>query len=185
MKKKKKSINTLVYDSIQECLDAARICIKTNKDGKQDNCFGIPALILLCCVIDSIGSFYQKSSFEHPLSKFKGITKGCHFHDFYNAFSNVLKEHISKEDFCKGQHSILVAYRNRSVHNTGLYDNCFIMKGDGLDLYRMDEQGLVFLNIERLYNIIVDCFDKFKSEHPQPFVSSEESPSLTGNTTNG
>ena len=176
------NINALVYDSIQECLDAARICIDTPKKEKVEICLGIPALILLCCAIDSIGSFYQKSYFEYLLSKFKGVTPGCHFRHFYDAFSDVLKEHISREDFCNGHKSILIAYRNRCVHNTGLYDNCIIKKGSGSDLYCKDEQGLTILNIELLYEIISDCFERLKREHPLPDVSSTESPSFTGNT---
>lgn len=175
----KNNVSALVYDSIQESLDAANICIKSSKTNN-GGCYGMPALILLCCVIDSMGGFYQNNMFKWLDSNFKGISQGHHFSCFYDAFKSIIGCVIDKTDFCKGKFSVVAAYRNKSVHNGGLYGNCIITT-EGDNLYKKVD-GKIILNIQILYNTISKCFEKFKEEHPLKCESLETNTSCTGNT---
>ena len=172
MSKYNKDVNALVRDSIHECLEIAKICIEKQKDEK-GNCYGMPALILLCDVIDSIGSYFTKGFYEVLKDNFKGIGSGTHYSEFYDAFTDIMGKEINKSDFCDGSNSIVLAYRNRSVHNSGLNPNCFIVtKGEKLCEQNDDGKGIK-LNIKRLYDIVAMCNEKFKKEHPISEATTE------------
>lgn len=170
-----KDVNPLVYESIQESLDIAKKCIETKKDGSSDGCYGMPALILLCSAIDSMGSFYpSKNVFSWLNNTFKGSGKGTHFSEFYDAFYDIIHTEISKDDFCKGSYSIAVAYRNRSIHNNGLWENTIITT-EGTTLLEKDEQnGKRTLNIVKLLDLTEQCFAKLQKEHLLPQKEEEQ-----------
>ena len=193
MSKYNKDVNALVRDSIHECLDISKMCIEKQKDEK-GNCYGMPALILLCDVIDSIGCYFINGSYEALKGNFKGVGSGTHFDVFYDAFADILDKEINKSEFCDGQKSIVIAYRNRSMHNSGLAPNCFITT-KGEKLYEQNDiDKEYFLDIKRLYDIVVTCNEKLEKEHPISRETSDDgdlsnkitepidSNTITGNT---
>ena len=160
-------------DSIHECLEIAKMCIEKQKDDK-GSCYGMPALILLCDVIDSIGSYFVNGSYEVLKDNFKGIGSKTHYSEFYDAFTDILSKEISKSDFCEGSNSIVIAYRNRSIHNSGLNPNCFIVT-KGEKLYEQKNNGKEnSLNIKRLYDIVASCNNKLEKEHPIPEITVDD-----------
>lgn len=163
-------VNALVYDSIQECIEMAKMCIETTKSG--GGCYGMPALILLCAAIDAMGSFYDESgNYQHLKEDFKGMGNGCHYKEFYNAFVGVLASEISEDDFCSGKHSV-VCYRHNSIHNSGLFKNCLISNNGEKLLEKKKDSEDWTLNIVRMWQIVEKCYEKLKEEHP--FVSESE-----------
>ena len=165
MSKYNNDVNALVRDSIRECLYVAKKCIERRKD-ENENCYGMPALILLCDVIDSVGCYFINGSYEALKSNFKGVGSGTHFDVFYDAFADILNKEINKREFCDSKKSIVIVYRNRSMHNSGLASNYFITT-KGEKLYEQNDNDKEYiLDIQRLYNIVVTCYEKFEKEHP-------------------
>lgn len=146
----------LLIDSLNESLIAIEFCIKydkiqsTNWLAGDSGCMGIPAMILICSIIDTMGSYFRGSS---TLISIDGTTHRIetaenHFYilNHEHIFNLNLKK-VTIEDFYS-------TYRSKLTHNSSLPENNFLSIGTALsDVFELERHDkIVKVNLLRLFN---------------------------------
>lgn len=144
-------------ESLKENLFAAELCLKFDKSkeewsgGSKVGCLGIPAAILLCSLIDTIGSVFRNTEMEVFIDgKYKKIEKAYeHFcilnHEKFFKCNLTL---VTINDFYE-------TYRSKLTHNNSLPGNNFLDIGNFTDdIFELNaEYKINKINLLSLYNI--------------------------------
>lgn len=132
-------------EAILELLITIKYCLDFEKKGSdkfwnEEGCLGYSAFILLCTVIDTIGSFYRGTDVEIPFgSEKRKIEENKAWQHFYilnhpDYFDLNLKENTIKDFYG--------AYRSRVVHNSSLPQGNFLINDKkSLDCFYLNEKG--------------------------------------------
>lgn len=159
------------FTTIEENLTIAKYCLDTVKDDKSDNsvsCFGMPALILLCSVIDIIGTFYRTGFFsnitESGLAQNKVGTTKTHFIEYYKRFLQTLQPSpCSQRDFIRYCYEYA---RCKATHNGILWPNVTIKNEEstpsGLIINRQTSSVIIYL--PELYKVVSISYEAMKKD---------------------
>ena len=148
--------NKLTKESIKENLFIIDYCLNFDKaknenwnGDSKEGCLGIPGFILLCTLIDTIGSYFRGSKYiikidgvNHPIE-----TASEHFYILnHEKFFNLDLKMVTIIDFYS-------TYRSKLVHNTLLPENNFLSIGSKEDnIFHLDgEEKIVKVNIKPLF----------------------------------
>lgn len=161
-------INNLVYDTIEEYLQAARVCITSNKS--DSGCYGMAALVLLASAIDAMGTYYRSggtySFLPNTSSDWKKELGAVinHYQNIYNAYF-VNKQAF--KDLNEFKTIFYEEYRCHAVHNAMItQSNVLSVAGDTGKPVITDSNGIRYLYIDRLYHVVNVVFQEFKNDHP-------------------
>ena len=173
------SFISLSLTTIQEYLDAAKMCIENQK---QDNgIYGMAALVLLCSAIDAIGSYYKKE----PDGSYKfdsQVDLENLKYSVENHFRAVYKEFFSKNNFPEMSNldensfiaTVYTEDRNKATHNAVV--NNTISRDDAKTV--ITEKGpngnILYINV--LNHCVNIAFEQFKTNHPGLSVSEQANP---------
>ena len=128
-----------VCQGIKECLIISKKCLEGINEKGNMTTYGMPALILLCTVIDAIGAYFEggfhSEGHQYPTSiDFSDRMKMAHYKSFYDEVvlnkkwggrygaylrSSIMTSQGFNDNLCK-------PYRNRALHTVMLQSNCFI-----------------------------------------------------------
>lgn len=151
-------------DALKENLIAVNFCLtyekfNNNDWGEDRGCLGIPALILLCSIIDTIGSFFRGGELEIGFEdRNRKIEKAKHHFYILNherLFDLKLKK-FTITDFYS-------TYRSKLTHNNSLPRNNFL-KSDKNDneVFELDgNDKIVCVNLYSLYLKTKSAADEF------------------------
>lgn len=118
----------LLKDSLYESLFAVEYCIDFEKRGTEfwgdteEGCLGIPATILLCSLIDTIGSYFRGTAYHIQIDgiNYKIETIDHHFFIFnHDKIFNLNLKMETIRDFYS-------TYRSKLTHNQDLPPNNFL-----------------------------------------------------------
>ena len=139
-------------------------CLETPQKEGELGCYGMPALILLSSIIDTVGTFYRNGtgtfadiSIGEASSK-KGLKSArIHFIEYRKKFARNI---CSEQDFL----TYIYDYsRCKAIHNGILYPNVFISSSKSKDIIQtIDNTKVVFL--PALYNLVLKSFEIMKKE---------------------
>lgn len=128
-----------VCQGIKECLIISKKCLEGIDEKGNMTTYGMPALILLCSVIDAIGAYFDggfhSEGHQYPTSiDFSDKMKTTHYKAFFDDVilskkwggrygtylrSSIITSQAFIDYLCK-------PYRNRALHTVMLQSNCFI-----------------------------------------------------------
>lgn len=159
------------FTTIEENLTIAKYCLETVKDENSDNgasCYGMPALILLCSVIDIIGTFYKTGSFsiitESDVKQNKRENTRTHFTEYYKRFLRTLQPSP-----CSQQEFVQYCYeyaRCKATHNGILWPNVIIKNEEstpiGLIIDRQTSKFVIYL--PELYKVVSISYETMKKD---------------------
>lgn len=161
--------NDLCLKTIQEYLDAAKRCLETKK--KDDNAFGMAALVLVTAAIDAMGSFYKKDPknttkylFVDNVDPTNVNTSNVdHFKAVYNEFFSNKKDfpemqNVNEDDF---KDIVYKKLRCKAVHNGVIED--FIALSEAGNAVLSDDKKTLYIDVlhtcvEKAYKIFIGNF---------------------------
>ncbi len=154
-----------LIEALIENIYAIEQCILFDKEKKKDweyggsGILGIPSLILLCSVIDTIGSYFRGSDQEITIdgSKLKIETASEHFLILnHEKFFNLQLTRNAIDDFYS-------TYRSKLTHNNSLPANNFLSIGkDQSESFEFDSNNLIqIINIRPLFGKTTDAVGQF------------------------
>ncbi len=122
-----KDISSMLRESIQEYLKVAEYCVQFKKDPKEwgsGGCYGMPAAVMLFCILDAIGSYY------HGRKEFKILIDGEEKSidkDGYKFFF-ILNSHYYNQGLSEDKiRKLYDNYRSLLIHNgTMAFDHFLI-----------------------------------------------------------
>lgn len=193
--------NNCIIESIQENLCAAKMLIYSlggNSDvdsmscNNSSKCYGIAASILLCSVIDSIGTFFYLKSTNKAESWKKGD-----FHLFNNAepintqliktkgtvkqhFEIVRKKYMSDEFNDKDTYADIIYEHVRCglCHNNTMGRGILLIAPSdnsisNLNVISQHDKNTI-VNIDKFYNAVKKAYDGFWKDYSQYFNPSDD-----------
>ena len=191
-----------LIESIKENLYTIDYCVNYDKSIAQDwigesklGCLGIPAFILICSLIDTIGSYFRNSQSLIQIDNVSYKIEKASDHFFilnHDKFFNLDLKMTTIMDFYS-------TYRSKIVHNTTLPENSFLDIGRNEDrIFQLDKEGkIIKLNIIPLFEKTKSSFEyfiyilenmTFSSEHTVNLELIEKrkthDPSAPNNTSN-
>lgn len=113
---------SMLRESLKEMIFVAEYCITYRKDATWEvnqfgGCLGFPAAIMLFCIADTIGSFYEgNGNFKIKINEQDKVIKKDNFQHFYILNSDYYRLNLS-EEFIK---IIYKRFRSSLVHNLTL-----------------------------------------------------------------
>ena len=176
--------NDFAVCTMEENLQAAKLCLETPKKENSSSCYGMSAVILLSSVIDTLGMFYRNgqqwtgiSKSDVTNNKLGGVKQ--HFERFYDKF---LSNTNSKVFFINEFFSLV---RCRATHNSVLGPNIVItiQKSTNGSFFEKTSNGKswqIYLN--ELYEFVKNAYEHFA--HESGIAFSETYQDSTGKTQN-
>lgn len=172
------------FRSMQESLEIAEMCLKTEKKEGSDACYGMAAFILIASVMDTIGTFYRNGSFQgmtiKDVKEKKGGKKSLlggtnkHFERYYERF---LSGTIKKTPFM----DVFYPYaRCRATHNSVLGPKIEITTDSTPNKKIFSRQnGVLVVHLWELLDSVKQAHQVALKDLNRP-VASEQYGSLTG-----
>ncbi len=145
----------LQIESLKENLYTIELCLNFDKQESPNwtgnskvGCLGVPATILLCSLIDTIGSVFRNSEMEFPIdgANYKIEKAAEHFYILNHVkFFNLNLSMSTIQDFYS-------TYRSKLTHNTALPANNYLSIGDISDkIFELDSnQQITKINLRSL-----------------------------------
>lgn len=148
--------NKLTIESFKENLFVIEYCLNYDKakesgwiGNSKEGCLGIPAIILLCTLIDTIGSYFRGAAY---IISIDGVNHKIEFASdhFYilnhDKFFNLGLKMVTIMDFYS-------TYRSKLIHNTALPENNFLEIGKKEDnIFQLDNNNkIIKINIRPLF----------------------------------
>ena len=127
MGKIERQYRRLNHESIQHYIKVAEISLDTKVKGVQ--CYGMPALVLLLCSVDAIGSYYGSKNGKAILKKDidKVMSSPGASKDHFSSFFKIEEVVCVVGSLSDGDISVLYEqYRCKAAHNASLGKNTFI-----------------------------------------------------------
>ncbi len=163
---------SLAEEAIAEYLAASKICVEHEKE--DGGMLGYPAVLLLLCIVNALGTYLQKEEVMIEGKK-QPITSGEPFH--------VLNHTLLNQNLTRAQiKTIEAAFRNPLAHNA------LIHIGSGLTPAKLGSpfkfsNDEVWISVPVLHNVAADAwehFDKNKIKYAvETFRLGKLSPSST------
>lgn len=145
----------LQIESLKENLYTIELCLGFNKQDSSNwtgnskvGCLGVPATILLCSLIDTIGSVFRNTEMEFPIdgANYKIEKAADHFYILNHVkFFNLNLSMPTILDFYS-------TYRSKLTHNNALPANNYLSIGDISDkIFELDSnQQITKINLRAL-----------------------------------
>lgn len=143
-------------EAILENMMAIKYCLDFNKSDnvffKQEErgCLGYPALILMCSVIDTIGSFFSGGLFEIEVDGVKEKIDKAMEHFYILNQTPLFNFGLSKTSIF----DFYSCYRSTLTHNSALPENRFLKKGNSSsEIFEFDRDKKIHsISLIPLYN---------------------------------
>ena len=155
--------SSLLKESLPEFVRAAEFCVAFRKDEKWGQAqiggiLGYPAVALLFCVADSIGSYHRGKPGYTVLvdGKHVPITNALHHH-FYIFNSDYYGLALTESSIKK----LYKNYRNLLLHNSALAMNHVLFCGDPADQPFLLDTGKIHVNVRAFLRVSQTSLSKF------------------------
>ena len=185
------SYSDFAFFTIRENLRIADSCINTPKKKGTKSCYGMPALILLSSIIDTIGTFYRSGTFsnitQNEVSQNNLGHAGDHFEHFYDKF---IENNTNPQWLCNRNLFIGDFYklgRCRATHNSVLGPKIRITINDNKNgAFIWEKHNIVHIQLKELNKLVKNAFSTMITESNAtiPIVDFEEFTQTTGGTIN-
>lgn len=164
-------INSFVYTTIEEYIDAAGICLNTVKNKVPDDCFGMAALVLLTSAIDAMGTYFRKKQGQYDLLPAKCTNWKSELGDVKQHYVNIYYEYFDKTGaFADESEFVDILYREyrcHAVHNGMITETHTLQKVVSKKPQVVEKKcGGTYVYVDRLFNVVKDVFETFKKDHP-------------------
>ena len=172
---------SFAYFTIKENLTIVKYCLETPKRKNTDSCYGMPALILLSSIVDTIGTFYRTGQYQtitieeicnEDLTSVKN-----HFVKYHNRF---LSEDCEQNDFVD---LFYKCARCKATHNSVLGPQVILTKkvDKNKHVLSKDKAGKLTIHLFELYENVKQAFKTLQKESKQVY-KPERPISSTGST---
>jgi hypothetical protein len=160
------SFNKLTIESLKENIFIINYCLNFDKaknknwNGEsKEGCLGVPALILICTLIDTIGSYFRGAEYIISIDEENHKIKFASDHFYvlnHDKFFNLGLKMATIMDFYS-------TYRSKLVHNTTLPENNFLEIGKKEDsIFQLDRNNkIIKINILPLFEKTKVASDDF------------------------
>jgi len=149
--------NDFTVSSLRENLTAIEYCLSYKKS--DDGCLGIPAMILICSIIDTIGSYYRGANYGFNVDNIElKIEKASeHFYILnHEKYFNLNLSKITIEDFYS-------TYRSKLTHNASLPPNNYLYIDQNEEaLFGLDsDKKILKINLYPLFKKVSRACNEF------------------------
>jgi len=149
--------NDLTVASLKENLLAIDYCLSYKKS--DNGCLGIPAMILMCSVIDTIGSYYRGSDYNFIIDNVSAKIEKASDHFYVLNHQTYFNLNLSKNTI----DDVYSTYRSKLTHNASLPPNnyLYIDKNEQALFHLNTEKKIVKVNLFPLFERIKKACDEF------------------------
>lgn len=156
---------SLLVDNLIENIYAIEKCISFRKESCSDweygdkGILGIPAFILICSVIDTIGSYFRDTNQKIKIDNSELEIRTASDHFFILNHETLFKFELTKKAIADFYES----YRSKIVHNNSLPANNFLGIGDNeKKCFEFDNKGLIqTVYLKPLFDKTTDAVGQF------------------------
>lgn len=152
-------------EALIENLFAAKICLEYDKSNKHwigdslEGCLGIPAAILLCSLIDTIGSEFRGSKYQISIDGQSYTIQTASDHFFILNHDKLFNLNLSRSAIM----DFYTSYRSKLTHNSALPANNYLGIGcltDDIFIFNQNFE-IVKINLLPLYQKTKDMIEIF------------------------
>ena len=162
--------------TMNENLQAARLCLDTPKKENTNSCYGMSAIILLSSVIDTLGMFYRNGQQWTKISKQDVINNNLgearsHFKKFYEKFMSSM----NCKAFFTGKFYDFV--RCRATHNNVIGPKINITKNRSVKKIIFDkkhEESSTQVYLNELYDFVKNAYEIFLKESNINIIETDQ-----------
>lgn len=151
-------------EALKESLYAAKYCLNFEKESSKDwegesGRLGYPSLVLLACIIDTIGSFFRGSDTEIKIDGESKIIETASDHFYVLNHSELFNLNLKNKTIL----DLYSTYRSKIVHNHSLPPNNFLKydESDTRIFIINNDDDIVCINLYSLLDAVDKALVKF------------------------